>query len=1259
MKMDIIKKAKGKASQYAKYVVELYEIRNGKTEQVKNALKLLKKDAAWLRRNKFKDEILLCFKTDPYTGAYDCITITRGAIKILDDNELKYVIRTEDGMRAYPDFKEMKLHQNVIFISKIVFDLQGETDNGKLDEDFIAELSLPIEEASQRGIRTVIEFNPKSDPMLSLELIRKFYQIVNQWNVGDDEFEPKTANKSMWEKFEKDTKAKDLFKTLGGKLLWTKDVLKINEKNPRLLLIAPHGVATKPQDDINTDRLTIKIAERFNAKGLACSTIVNDVVSRLYLDFNKVDEASKHKKFISAIEKAANAPDRTLVVWVHGIGENNLKKEIKKLGVKKDIQCLVGYGQPGKQTAYKKTVRDLIRFFKANSIIADAAEDGSNYCGHSSLYMNQWFRLNKCKLQDVESVQLEFKLEGIRNLKDLDEASQNIANALSKLVDLKPQDEQPAKEVIDSGPWTEEIMTHGKTVQSDNLPVSVDVADSDDVLADRAYHWLADRFSQHIANFMLEAGNYIIDTFYGRDPRAAFAKNKTNEQPPSLNRLIEKIRQSSKSPTENAPSVGWLYNAVNLAAHEAICKQKRFQTFGILGHSHKLQLLHVPKLKQIEKDKFEERIGTAFQEKEDLAKAAVKKNLSVREFKAYINEQYPDDSGSIDLTKLPSLSELRQREPKELLRSWNLAKRKVDEGQEMMGIYSKAIHKLGIVLAETDTNVELGKGRFQDWTKSKNNFNICTGCKNDCVYCYMKPINAKNPKLKQPEDWHNWELRQNDVDKKYRLRDGLVGFPTSHDIFPDILDASLSVLGKILRAGNEVLIVSKPRLECIKAICAASTFFNDKIIFRFTIGAMSDDILSYWEPNASTYDERKECLEYASDNGFRTSVSMEPMLDSLNIEAVVKELLPFVSEDIWLGTMNHLSWFKKGADKRLLAELDIIETGQTPEMLLAINKTYENNPKIKWKTDARKIIDNAKEREGNIQKSTELMGNETYTESKWMKVNFRDVFILLKKWFDSPTPHYDDFDVWRHKTYEEQRTEQLKNIPLKTWWPKYTTGDYRLELCIGALLIQQIKWPQVDTCINNLNNHLIKNGKEFDIQGLLSIPPGEFEDLIKAGRFPKAKTNKIHSFCSFIQSQGKIDDLFRDATIQNLGEKLQNIKSGFGDETRDCALLYAANLPAFIADAYARKLLQTLQVTTDEESYNVCQKIFQEGIQRDFSAEQLESIIEEYTPEELSYALCNSPNHQNIGLVLLYQQFHAGIDELGISKRWDEFRQSL
>lgn len=203
--------------------------------------------------------------------------------------------------------------------------------------------------------------------------------------------------------------------------------IKIIAGNTNILLIAPHGVATKPKDDINTDQLTFRIAER-----LKCSAIVNDVFKRTDLDFNDIDDASTHNIFIPAIRKVVDAPERTLVIWVHGIDDDNLKNEIVEMRVKDEVQCLIGYGQPDRPTAAKKTVDDLIRMFGANSIIAHIARVGSNYGGNSTHYMNQWFRLNGYKLADVQSVQLEFMHEGIRRSKDLDKASENISNALSE-----------------------------------------------------------------------------------------------------------------------------------------------------------------------------------------------------------------------------------------------------------------------------------------------------------------------------------------------------------------------------------------------------------------------------------------------------------------------------------------------------------------------------------------------------------------------------------------------------------------------------------------------------------------------------------------------------------------------------------------------------------------------------------------------------------------------------------------------------------
>jgi len=218
---------------------------------------------------------------------------------------------------------------------------------------------------------------------------------------------------------------------------WAEDDIKIIAGNTKILLIAPHGVATTPKDDINTDKLTHRIAER-----LKCSAIINDVSKRTNLDFNDIADASAHETFIPAIREVVDAPGLTLVIWVHGIDDNNLKNEIVEMGVKDDVQCLIGYGQPDRPTAEKKTVADLIKMFGANSIIAHVARVGSNYGGNSTQYMNQWFRLNGYKLADVQSVQLEFGYEGIRRSEDLDKASRNISNALLEFAHPKLPVEQ-------------------------------------------------------------------------------------------------------------------------------------------------------------------------------------------------------------------------------------------------------------------------------------------------------------------------------------------------------------------------------------------------------------------------------------------------------------------------------------------------------------------------------------------------------------------------------------------------------------------------------------------------------------------------------------------------------------------------------------------------------------------------------------------------------------------------------------------------
>jgi hypothetical protein len=192
-------------------------------------------------------------------------------------------------------------------------------------------------------------------------------------------------------------------------------------------------------------------------------------------------------------------------------------------------------------------------------------------------------------------------------------------------------------------------------------------------------------------------------------------------------------------------------------------------------------------------------------------------------------------------------------------------------------------------------------------------------------------------------------------------------FPSSHDITPNNLNACMTVLEKLLAAGNDVLIVSKPHLDCIKAICDAFERYSDifdvfdgcyryRMVFRFTIGAVDNRILRFWEPNAPSYEKRKAALKYAFDAGFQTSVSAEPLLDAENIDLLVSELLPYITDSLWIGEMNHIGRFSKYADTQIRDEVNRIIAGQTPSALQGIYDRYKDNPIIKWKNGIKKIV---------------------------------------------------------------------------------------------------------------------------------------------------------------------------------------------------------------------------------------------------------------------------------------------------------------
>ena len=160
----------------------------------------------------------------------------------------------------------------------------------------------------------------------------------------------------------------------------------------------------------------------------------------------------------------------------------------------------------------------------------------------------------------------------------------------------------------------------------------------------------------------------------------------------------------------------------------------------------------------------------------------------------------------------------------------------------------------------------------------------------------------------------------------------------------------------LIGAGNQVLIVSKPRYDIIREICLEFREDRGKIMFRFTIGAMSDDVLRFWEPGAPSFKERLDSLIYAFCSGYKTSVSIEPMLDSDNVLDLILAVEPFATDSIWLGKMNHIGKNIVIDSPEMKAAVRRIENGQTKERIKVLYEVLKDNPKIKWKSCLKQII---------------------------------------------------------------------------------------------------------------------------------------------------------------------------------------------------------------------------------------------------------------------------------------------------------------
>jgi len=233
----------------------------------------------------------------------------------------------------------------------------------------------------------------------------------------------------------------------------------------------------------------------------------------------------------------------------------------------------------------------------------------------------------------------------------------------------------------------------------------------------------------------------------------------------------------------------------------------------------------------------------------------------------------------------------------------------------------------------------------KEW--ADHNVNCIKGCQYNCRYCYAK-LMAKRFGRCTESTWKDMVVSDKSVERGYKKYNGRVMFPSTHDIIdePEFKAACFTVIGKLLDAGNEVLITTKPSLSITNAIMEQFHSHKTHFQFRFTITSLDDSLLSFWEPNAPSFEDRFTSLQHAYENDFKTSVSIEPFLDHTP-QTLIDMLSPFVSESIWLGPMNYIA--QNGIADVDKSYYENIRNNSRTERLWEIYHDLKDNPIIRFK----------------------------------------------------------------------------------------------------------------------------------------------------------------------------------------------------------------------------------------------------------------------------------------------------------------------
>jgi endonuclease-3 related protein len=172
---------------------------------------------------------------------------------------------------------------------------------------------------------------------------------------------------------------------------------------------------------------------------------------------------------------------------------------------------------------------------------------------------------------------------------------------------------------------------------------------------------------------------------------------------------------------------------------------------------------------------------------------------------------------------------------------------------------------------------------------------------------------------------------------------------------------------------------------------------------------------------------------------------------------------------------------------------------------------------------------------------------------------------------------------------EELYKKLRDNFGYLNWWP----GDTKVEIVVGAILTQNTAWKNVEKAIKNLRER-----KMLSLERLASTELRELEDAIRPSGFYRQKAKRLSNLFKYIKKNYSTLERFFDKGKNELRNELLNL-NGIGNETADSIVLYAAEKPTFVIDAYTKRIMHRVYGINEEIEYNKLKEYFESRLRPD------------------------------------------------------------